>query len=102
MIWRPPRSTLFPYTTLFRSTQAFLQRLGRDEEGQTAVEYALVLALVALVIVVALAAGASTLISQVVTSHAPTIKLESQLHLAVALPLGRRADVYSPWTLPIR
>src|SRR5947199_2559149 len=23
MIWRPPRSTLFPYTTLFRSGRAF-------------------------------------------------------------------------------
>src|SRR2546430_11399731 len=27
MIRRPPRSTLFPYTTLFRSEQADLQRL---------------------------------------------------------------------------
>src|SRR2546425_5079900 len=27
MIRRPPRSTLFPYTTLFRSLEAFLQRL---------------------------------------------------------------------------
>src|SRR2546426_6004696 len=29
MIRRPPRSTLFPYTTLFRSTSAF--GLGRDQ-----------------------------------------------------------------------
>src|SRR5687768_18129734 len=27
MIRRPPRSTLFPYTTLFRSTKAFWQTL---------------------------------------------------------------------------
>src|SRR5256885_11829280 len=27
MIRRPPRSTLFPYTTLFRSLQAFTDRL---------------------------------------------------------------------------
>src|SRR5436309_8814942 len=26
MIRRPPRSTLFPYTTLFRSTQVYLSR----------------------------------------------------------------------------
>src|SRR3712207_7936834 len=26
MIRRPPRSTLFPYTTLFRASRAFLQR----------------------------------------------------------------------------
>jgi Flp pilus assembly pilin Flp len=54
------------HNMLMAYTQAFLQRLGRDEEGQTAVEYALVLALIALVIVVALAAGASSLISDVV------------------------------------
>src|SRR2546430_11492991 len=29
MIRRPPRSTLFPYTTLFRSTLAGLRRPGR-------------------------------------------------------------------------
>src|SRR2546430_12596528 len=29
MIRRPPRSTLFPYTTLFRSGH-FLRRIGRD------------------------------------------------------------------------
>jgi len=27
MIRRPPRSTLFPYTTLFRSAKAFVERL---------------------------------------------------------------------------
>src|SRR3712207_7053588 len=30
MIRRPPRSTLFPYTTLFRSLAAALPELGRD------------------------------------------------------------------------
>src|SRR5256885_16733118 len=30
MIRRPPRSTLFPYTTLFRSTPAFARRDGVD------------------------------------------------------------------------
>src|SRR5438132_8823269 len=29
MIRRPPRSTLFPYTTLFRSRQAFQGRIGQ-------------------------------------------------------------------------
>src|SRR5687768_18262169 len=28
MIRRPPRSTLFPYTTLFRSSQALLKKVG--------------------------------------------------------------------------
>src|SRR3712207_8819720 len=33
MIRRPPRSTLFPYTTLFRSDRVDLVRLGRLEDG---------------------------------------------------------------------
>src|SRR3712207_8652390 len=34
MIRRPPRSTLFPYTTLFRSTRAdILTQLGIPEDG---------------------------------------------------------------------
>src|SRR3712207_9311205 len=32
MIRRPPRSTLFPYTTLFRSREVVLDRLRREEE----------------------------------------------------------------------
>src|SRR5438876_11665916 len=31
MIRRPPRSTLFPYTTLFRSPMGYLERMGRME-----------------------------------------------------------------------
>src|SRR5256885_6883759 len=33
MIRRPPRSTLFPYTTLFRSGRGLHQHLGRAVEG---------------------------------------------------------------------
>src|SRR2546422_5408359 len=34
MIRRPPRSTLFPYTTLFRSLRDQIRRLGpKDESG---------------------------------------------------------------------
>src|SRR2546427_5655780 len=36
MIRRPPRSTLFPYTTLFRSTRG----LSRGENGRRGAEYA--------------------------------------------------------------
>src|SRR2546427_547878 len=31
MIRRPPRSTLFPYTTLFRSVQPFVQHVGQAQ-----------------------------------------------------------------------
>src|SRR5258708_18499219 len=33
MIRRPPRSTLFPYTTLFRSVQAALRGAGGEEQA---------------------------------------------------------------------
>src|SRR2546425_9354392 len=33
MIRRPPRSTLFPYTTLFRSGETGIEILGRGHEG---------------------------------------------------------------------
>src|SRR3712207_8843101 len=35
MIRRPPRSTLFPYTTLFRSPSIFLNEPQLAEEGQS-------------------------------------------------------------------
>src|SRR5476651_2809965 len=38
MIRRPPRSTLFPYTTLFRSHEHHVQRARSDVEGDEADE----------------------------------------------------------------
>src|SRR3712207_8016413 len=35
MIRRPPRSTLFPYTTLFRSTQVPIVRLRKVGKGES-------------------------------------------------------------------
>src|SRR2546430_10260863 len=35
MIRRPPRSTLFPYTTLFRSLLANFNTAGRDRRGSS-------------------------------------------------------------------
>src|SRR3712207_8111354 len=62
MIRRPPRSTLFPYTTLFRSNEMILNVLARyeamkGEEGAAMAEYGLLLALIAVVAV----AGLTTL-----------------------------------------
>src|SRR3712207_8113324 len=37
MIRRPPRSTLFPYTTLFRSELIEAKRLANDENGKVLV-----------------------------------------------------------------
>src|SRR5258706_13690926 len=38
MIRRPPRSTLFPYTTLFRTIEEFHKTFGFDSYGRSAVE----------------------------------------------------------------
>jgi pilus assembly protein Flp/PilA len=47
--------------------QALMEQLRRDEEGQTAVEYGLVLALIAIVLVTALAAGLGGVITTILT-----------------------------------
>src|SRR3712207_7624460 len=39
MIRRPPRSTLFPYTTLFRSTTGHVVKLGIEIGGVLAEQY---------------------------------------------------------------
>src|SRR5258708_23614311 len=41
MIRRPPRSTLFPYTTLFRSIDVWLPRLGQALGGHNPVVQAI-------------------------------------------------------------
>src|SRR3712207_7168353 len=49
MIRRPPRSTLFPYTTLFRSEacrQAYLDQLGAPASDRDAITFACDFALV--------------------------------------------------------
>src|SRR5438477_12717258 len=39
MIRRPPRSTLFPYTTLFRSNDARMLRTDSDDDGLAFVDH---------------------------------------------------------------
>ena len=46
--------------------RSLLAQLARNEEGQTAVEYALVLALIAVVIVGLVAAGLTTAVPQII------------------------------------
>jgi Flp pilus assembly pilin Flp len=52
----------------YASLQNMLERISRNEEGQTAVEYGLVVALVSLIIVGALATGMGTVITDVVAN----------------------------------
>jgi Flp pilus assembly pilin Flp len=53
--------------TLYVSLQNLLERVSRREEGQTAVEYGLVLALIAVVITTAMALGLKDVAAAVVT-----------------------------------
>ena len=52
---------------LFAAFRSLLDRLEMDESGQTAVEYGLVISLIAVVLVVALATGLTTDINTLVT-----------------------------------
>src|SRR2546429_2740614 len=79
MIRRPPRSTLFPYTTLFRSAVPLLMALQWDNQdamvwGITVVECAAVVLLVAA--------------SQRSEEH--TSELQSRLHLVCRLLLEKK------------
>src|SRR6266581_6262804 len=77
MIRRPPRSTLFPYTTLFRSHAHAVHRRGREPVG---VERA----------------G--------VRSEEHTSELQSPVHLVCRLLLEKknRAPITMRWTVRIR
>src|SRR2546422_10006853 len=77
MIRRPPRSTLFPYTTLFRS---YLERIGLDAIAEHEQ---------------ALAKAAIERLSQidgVVRSEEHTSELQSRLHLVCRLLLEKKKE----------
>src|SRR3712207_8681881 len=75
MIRRPPRSTLFPYTTLFRSRTALLRRIGRGS----------IMRRVCLPVLLATAAVASYALALL------GLEAGSPLHLAAA-DLGVRSE----------
>src|SRR3712207_7852406 len=89
MIRRPPRSTLFPYTTLFRSAAA-VDRLGTDAVAGEQLVVALaagerVLAALAVELVVAVAAA-----QDVVRSEEHTSELQSRQYLVCRLLLEKK------------
>src|SRR2546429_1191961 len=89
MIRRPPRSTLFPYTTLFRSRQA----LAREAELAQQPPQAATVAVLPLVIagdssVQPLSRGLAELITTRSEEH--TSELQSRLHLVCRLLLEKK------------
>src|SRR2546429_3624306 len=86
MIRRPPRSTLFPYTTLFRSADLFLDRL------HLLVEKKLALGLLHL----PLDATADALLDLQHRSEEHTSELQSRLHLVCRLLLEKKKNFTYP------
>src|SRR5947209_13470060 len=81
MIRRPPRSTLFPYTTLFRSVQALMmmngkeinEAISRDKKGT-----------------VALAMASSRNPTAIIRSEEHTSELQSRQYLVCRLLLEKK------------
>src|SRR2546430_11752735 len=100
MIRRPPRSTLFPYTTLFRSLMARCPKLkvvGRHGVGLDTVD---IPAATRLGVAVVHAPGSN---SQAVAEHAlmlrseeHTSELQSQSNLVCRLLLEKKKQRYEP------
>src|SRR2546430_6527418 len=90
MIRRPPRSTLFPYTTLFRSVSVFwlvgMQNTVNFLDGADGLA-AGVVAIVALILM--LAAGQLKLLEEV-RSEEHTSELQSQSNLVCRLLLEKK------------
>src|SRR2546422_2794030 len=79
MIRRPPRSTLFPYTTLFRSRRSFLRLMGAGAAAATVRHDA-----------APVFAQASSPAKLGVRSEEHTSELQSRLHLVCRLLLEKK------------
>src|SRR3712207_7729463 len=92
MIRRPPRSTLLPYTTLFRSVVEVEDRVGRHQ-----VEVGLVERVegpdVAPVPAVALGAPRHLVVLEVVRSEEHTSELQSRQYLVCRLLLEKKINM---------
>src|SRR2546422_4242400 len=81
MIRRPPRSTLFPYTTLFRSLLGLRAQLPRDVGDRLGVQHE----------VVALEQARD---ARLVRSEEHTSELQSRLHLVCRLLLEKKKKIH--------
>src|SRR2546425_6146265 len=86
MIRRPPRSTLFPYTTLFRSGGDLLAHPSRERRGSLAVE-------------VALEAVADGLVER---SEEHTSELQSLAYLVCRLLLEKKKNTTPDFASPMQ
>src|SRR5258708_23938840 len=98
MIRRPPRSTLFPYTTLFRSFQLLTQRLVHDatsSQGAAAIA-------VAATRPAPLLRSVAPRVSPTFRSEEHTSELQSPDHLVCRLLLEKKKqELRSPLNAPL-
>src|SRR2546429_1698092 len=88
MIRRPPRSTLFPYTTLFRSTDPGADSPAESTLPREAHSIALV----------AVAAGVLIQGDFAGRSEEHTSELQSRLHLVCRLLLEKKKKIYTKFS----
>src|SRR5260370_12293901 len=98
MIRRPPRSTLFPYTTLFRSLQDFGAAYTQSAELRTflASPAVSVEAKHAVIEKIVARLGASKIIGNFLRSEEHTSELQSHLNIVCRLLLEKKKKRYSP------
>src|SRR5437870_8359681 len=82
MIRRPPRSTLFPYTTLFRSSSSTVPPSGRERKAM----------------LLRPAVRSSTLPARSTRSEEHTSELQSRGHLVCRLLLEKKKATAPPFT----
>src|SRR2546422_2724573 len=85
MIRRPPRSTLFPYTTLFRSLDEYRRRFAVRGKSRTLAE-----ALKDADVFVGLSVGGIVSGEMLTRSEEHTSELQSRLHLVCRLLLEKK------------
>src|SRR2546422_5329816 len=86
MIRRPPRSTLFPYTTLFRSIAATRLRASTTDNGQRMMD-------------ARRRKSACVLFATTIRSEEHTSELQSRLHLVCRLLLEKKKRDLPFWKL---
>src|SRR2546429_7399433 len=88
MIRRPPRSTLFPYTTLFRSTEVTLARVSARSVWSTGASPLTVTDCSML------PTWSFTSVRVILRSEEHTSELQSRLHLVCRLLLDKKKQIY--------
>src|SRR3712207_7280595 len=93
MIRRPPRSTLFPYTTLFRSYSGSFTQLGVQAVGVTAA-FVMVFALSYATFAIIKAAHGLRVSAEHERSEEHTFELQSRQYLVCRLLLEKKNKLY--------